>query len=66
MRVLITACTERAFSKGLMPMAHLTLDEVCAVNDNKRRGAVWAVIYPRQQPRRVLRQRANQALQTAL
>jgi hypothetical protein len=54
MRVLITACTERTFTKGLMPLAHLTFGEVCAVNDNKLQGAVKAVIHPHSQLRRAL------------
>jgi hypothetical protein len=34
MRVVISACTNKAFSYGLMPLAHLTLRPVNAVNDN--------------------------------
>jgi hypothetical protein len=51
MTVLITACTEKAFSRELLPLAHLTFGEVCAVNDNKRQRLVRTVIYPRQQLR---------------
>ena len=66
MRVLITACTERVFAKGLLPLAHLTLGEVCAVNNNKLQITVRAVIYTHQQPQRALRPKASQALQTAV
>jgi hypothetical protein len=34
MRILISACTDRAFTVGLMPMAHLTIGSASAVNDN--------------------------------
>jgi hypothetical protein len=34
MRILISACTDRAFTRGLMPMAHLTIGSASAVNDN--------------------------------
>jgi hypothetical protein len=34
MRILISACTDRAFSEGFMPMAHLTTGSASAVNDN--------------------------------
>jgi hypothetical protein len=34
MRILISACTDKAFGEGLMPMAHLTIESMPAVNDN--------------------------------
>ena len=34
MRILISACTDKAFMEGLMPMAHLTIESTSAVNDN--------------------------------
>lgn len=34
MKILISACTDKAFEEGLMPMAHLTTGTACAVNDN--------------------------------
>lgn len=34
MRILISACTDRAFAKGLLPMAQLTTSSASAVNDN--------------------------------
>ena len=34
MRILISACTDRAFAGGLMPMAHMTIGSPSAVNDN--------------------------------
>ncbi|MBJ6125743.1 hypothetical protein [Microvirga splendida] len=34
MKILISACTDRAFEEGLMPMAHLTMATASAVNDN--------------------------------
>ena len=34
MRILISACTDRAFAGGLIPMAHLTTGSASAVNDN--------------------------------
>ena len=34
MKILISACTDRAFAEGLMPMAHLTIGLTPAVNDN--------------------------------
>ena len=49
MRALITACTERIFSKELVPLAHLTFGEVCAVNDNELRFAVRPAICPHHQ-----------------
>jgi hypothetical protein len=49
MRALITACTERIFSKELVPLAHLTFGEVCAVNDNELRFAVRPAICPQHQ-----------------
>ena len=65
MRVLITACTERTFAMGLLPLAHLTFDAVCAVNDNKFQGGIRAVIDSHQRLRGALRRRASQARQTA-
>lgn len=38
MRILISACTDRAFAGGLVPMAHLTLGSSSAVNDNAAQG----------------------------
>ena len=49
MRAIITACTERIFAKELMPLAHLTFGEVCAVNDNELRFAVRPAICPHHQ-----------------
>jgi hypothetical protein len=37
MKLLISACTDKAFEEGLMPMAHLTTGTACAVNDNAAR-----------------------------
>jgi hypothetical protein len=34
MKILISACTDRAFTGGVMPMAHLTIGSASAVNDN--------------------------------
>jgi hypothetical protein len=34
MRVVLSACTNKAFSCGPMPLAHLQLRPVIAVNDN--------------------------------
>ena len=34
MRVVLSACTNKAFSYGLMPLAHLKLRPLMAVNDN--------------------------------
>jgi hypothetical protein len=34
MRVVISACTNKAFSYGLMPLAHLKLRPMDAMNDN--------------------------------
>jgi hypothetical protein len=34
MKLLISACTDKAFEEGLMPMAHLTTGTACAMNDN--------------------------------
>jgi hypothetical protein len=34
MKILICACTDRAFAEGLMPMAYLTTSSASAVNDN--------------------------------
>jgi hypothetical protein len=34
MRVVISACTHKAFLYGLMPLAHLKLRPIHAVNDN--------------------------------
>ena len=35
MTVVISACSNKAFSHGLMPLAHLKLRPLIAVNDNK-------------------------------
>ncbi len=58
MRVIITACTERNFSKELVPLAHLMFGEVCAVNDNELRFPVVelsALTTSRQKSRRGLK-----------
>lgn len=34
MRVVISACSNKAFSHGLIPLAHLKLRPLIAVNDN--------------------------------
>ncbi len=34
MRVVISACSNKAFSRGLIPLAHLKLRPAIAVNDN--------------------------------
>ncbi|MCC2653380.1 MAG: hypothetical protein K0R61_4147 [Microvirga sp.] len=34
MRILISACTDKAFTDGLLPMAHMTSGSTEAVNDN--------------------------------
>jgi hypothetical protein len=34
MRVMISACSPKAFSRGLIPLAHLKLRSLTAVNDN--------------------------------
>jgi hypothetical protein len=34
MKVVISACSNKAFSYGLMPLAHLKLRPLMAVNDN--------------------------------
>jgi hypothetical protein len=52
MRALITACTERIFLKELVPLAHLTFGEVCAVNDNELRFPLNPVICPHQSGRK--------------
>jgi hypothetical protein len=46
MGALITACTDRIFSKELVPLAHLTFGEVSAVNDNELRFPVSPAICP--------------------
>ena len=37
MSMRISACTDKAFSEGLLPMAHLTSSSAYAVNDNATR-----------------------------
>ena len=37
MRIQISACTDRVFSEGLLPMAYLTESSALAVNDNALR-----------------------------
>ncbi|EIM28332.1 hypothetical protein MicloDRAFT_00049140 [Microvirga lotononidis] len=37
MRIHISACTDRVFAEGLLPMAHLTESSALAVNDNALR-----------------------------
>ncbi len=34
MRIQISACTDRVFAEGLLPLAHLTGSSALAVNDN--------------------------------
>jgi hypothetical protein len=34
MRIHISACTDKVFSEGLLPMAYLTESSALAVNDN--------------------------------
>jgi hypothetical protein len=34
MRIQISACTDKVFSDGLLPMAYLTESSALAVNDN--------------------------------
>lgn len=34
MRIQISACTDKVFSEGLLPMAYLTGTSALAVNDN--------------------------------
>jgi hypothetical protein len=34
MRIQISACTDKVFSEGLLPMAYLTESSAFAVNDN--------------------------------
>ena len=37
MRIQISACTDKTFSEGLLPMAYLTEGSAFAVNDNALR-----------------------------
>lgn len=37
MKIHISACTDKVFSEGLMPMAYLTDSSASAVNDNALR-----------------------------
>jgi len=37
MRIQISACTDKVFSEGLLPMAYLTETSALAVNDNGAR-----------------------------
>ncbi len=37
MRIQISACTDKVFSEGLLPMAYLTQGSALAVNDNVAR-----------------------------
>ena len=37
MRIQISACTDKTFSEGLLPMAYLTEGSAFAVNDNAAR-----------------------------
>jgi hypothetical protein len=37
MRIQISACTDKVFSDGLLPMAYLTESSAFAVNDNTAR-----------------------------
>lgn len=46
MRVVISACTHRAFSYGLMPLARLMLRPLDAVNDNHVQSQVRSGIAP--------------------
>jgi len=43
MRIHISACTDKTFSEGLMPMAYLTDSEAHAVNDNARQQPKWKI-----------------------
>jgi hypothetical protein len=33
-KILICACTDKAFATGLLPMAHMTMESVRAANDS--------------------------------
>ena len=47
MRIVISACTHRAFSDGPLPLAHLRLRQLVAVNENAAQPKVnWASIVP--------------------
>ncbi|WP_262032461.1 hypothetical protein [Microvirga sp. Mcv34] len=37
MRIHISACTDRVFAEGVLPLAHLTESSAFAVNDNALR-----------------------------
>ena len=37
MRIQISACTDKVFEVGLLPLAHLTESSASAVNDNATR-----------------------------
>ena len=56
----ITACTERIFLSQLVPLAHLLLGEVGAVNDNEIQLPMSPAICPPHQPRRVSASHAAQ------
>ena len=50
----ITACTERTFLKQLVPLAHLPVGEVWAVNDNELQFPIMRPAFcPHRQPRGV-------------
>lgn len=46
MRIRVSACTDKAFSGCVVPMAHLTLGAVYAVNDNPQQPRVRRVVWP--------------------
>jgi hypothetical protein len=56
----ITACTERIFLSQLVPLAHLPLGEVCAVNDNELQFPMSPDLCPRHEPRSVPESHAAQ------
>jgi hypothetical protein len=60
MRILISACTDRAFVDGLMPMAHLTIGSASAVNDNAAQApSRWKLRLHRSHPSDLTRQAAS-------
>lgn len=60
MRILISACTDRAFAEGLMPMAQLTIQSTPAVNDNTPQSrSRWRLRLHRRHPSDLTRQAAS-------
>lgn len=60
MRILISACTDRAFTGGLMPMAHLMIGSASAVNDNTAQTqSRWRLRLHRGHPADLTRQAAS-------